>query len=129
MSALILTDETRATVQRLMAYAAEHVQTLQDSHALALGLILDAPGDNPNFVCDLPIGHHCVFTYEMQVTGKHRHLSVSLARKNKMPNPAVVHEIAKLFGFTDGLHGREVYTWKENIPHGKAINLLEPVGE
>lgn len=126
MSVLALTDEARAEIARVVAYAEQHVISWTEIQARATGAISGRIGDDPDRYCLLPVGFRCVFNLEMQRAIQYRHLSVSINRKGKLPHPAVVSELAKLFGFPRGIDGDNIALWREEIPGGVAINLIEP---
>ena len=72
------------------------------------------PGDDPRFVCVLPVGFRCVFSYTQVAKTLFRHLSVSLADapRNRRPNPQQVATIADAFGFTGWrLGGKYPFDW------------------
>jgi len=57
------------------------------------------PGDNPKFVLNLG-AYRCVFTFTESHGRLWKHLSVSIPRKGKFPNPAAAFTLATEFGFT-----------------------------
>lgn len=67
------------------------------------------PGDDPRFVLRLGVANdfRCVFSFT-ESHGLYRHLSVSVPDPKAAPNPAVVVEIAHLFGFKGTLEDWDV---------------------
>lgn len=85
---LVIDDEARNKVMRVLAYAKEHPYHAGDP----------IPGNNPNFVVHLDT-YRCVFTYtESSEKEMYRHLSLSVP--TLYPNPIAAFTIAELFGFT-----------------------------
>jgi hypothetical protein len=90
MRALIVDDEARANVARVLSHAEQnhyHPERAKGS-----------PGDDPHFVAYLGT-YRCVFSYTHSDGAVWRHLSISVPGKN-YPNPFAAFTIAELFGFT-----------------------------
>jgi hypothetical protein len=88
MRPLLVDDEAKAKVARVVEYAEAH-------HHIPGEFV---PGDNPNFVTTLDT-YRCVFTFTHNSGKVWRHLSISVPSE-KYPNPAAAFMIATLFGFT-----------------------------
>jgi hypothetical protein len=75
------------------------------------------PGDHPEHVAQFG-DFRCVFSWTRVKSGVYRHLSVSVGDPSRLPNPVIVEEIARLFGFA-GSFGN----WQMDIdaPHGVVI--------
>lgn len=99
MRPLIINDETKAEVQRVLRHAEANAMSWAELQARATGAITTALGSDPAFRCVLPMGYVCVFCFEMQRAVKMRYLSVSVADSGKWPNELAVDQIAQLFGF------------------------------
>jgi hypothetical protein len=122
MSVLILTDETRAQVGEVVAFAEAHRFTLHDIMQRAeTGLPV---GDDPLFTCIIPFGYRCCYSLEEQNFGLCRHLSVSVAEENKGPHPTALNEILKLFGFIGTLEQMDAIYLEGKKPH-QAVNLIQ----
>ena len=118
MRLLTIDDEARAEIARVVDYASqpEHFYTPLARTGSALAI----PGNNQNHVATLDV-YRCIFSISEAPGRQYRHLSISVPGKGDFslaskdyPDPAVVTEIAHLFGFTgtldDWLSGRE---WTE----------------
>lgn len=125
MRALIINDAVKASIARLEAFAQANIASWADVQSMATSA-LPPLGDDPRRTLVIPFGFRCVLSYEMQRAIKCRHLSVSVDQPGKMPHEQAVDEIAKLFGFTQGIHGLSVTVWTEQIGDHRAINLVEP---
>lgn len=123
MRALLISDDTRAETARLAAYAKAHPVALSTLQGIADGT-LPSLGDDPQFACVIPMGFHCIYNHEHQKNGFFRHLSVSVI-DGTGPSVDAVSEIAKLFGFREGIVGADS-TWTEDIGGGRlAVNLIQ----
>lgn len=108
MRPLILNDETRAEVQRVLRHAEANVMSWAELQGRATGAIKTPLGADPAFRCVIPMGYGCVFCFEMQRAIKLRYLSVSVDTPGKYPNEVAMEEIAKLFGFKHGFRSGKV---------------------
>lgn len=125
MRALLISDDTRAETARLVAFAKANPFSQKTLQAMEDGLI-PAIGEDQRFICIISMGFRCVYSHEEQSTGWSAHLSVSVIDG---PGAAVdaVNEIAKLFGFRDGIVGADS-TWTEDLGGGRlATNLIQRI--
>lgn len=78
----------------------------------------------------LMIGSYmCAFSIEQQPAGFVRHLSVSVARKGKLPNFPAMQMLSELFGF-DEFPPTKGRLWVEEFEPGhEAINVAEVISE
>lgn len=99
MRALIIDDEARSKVARVIAHAEQN-----HYHPFSDGVVSKAPcpGDDERFVAHLGT-YRCVFTYTHSDGAVWRHLSISVPGKH-YANPFAAFEIADLFGFTGWDH-------------------------
>ena len=118
---LIIGAESLADIARLIAHAEKHPFTLAE---LKRQILAEEPpvGDDPAFVCHLPVGFRIVFSIEEQPgIGWCRHIFISVKGvKGAMPSREAVAEIMGHFGFRDGI---ENTGWIENE---HALNFIEP---
>jgi len=93
MGILILT-EAKVRAEEIVAYAS------QTENWYRMEVSTFVPGDRKEYV--LRSGdHRAVFSWTMAPTGEvRRHMSVSVPRKGKYPQPIVVWTLAHYFGFT-----------------------------
>jgi len=89
---LVIGDAEREAVNRLVAWA------MEPANYYRIGPDAKIPGTNPKYVIRLN-DFRCVFTITDNGEMLWRHLSVSVPAPNKIPNPIMFEEIAKLFGF------------------------------
>ena len=122
MRPLIIDNEVKASIARMVDYAKANVQTMDD--------LLDRfnrqapiPGDTDGYTCFLPFGFKVVFTIEEHILGTVYHMSMSVDTPGKLPDVGAVEEIAKLIGFKNELHDCQLDL--EVTPTGHAINVLE----
>ena len=95
MRALVIDDEAKAKVARVVEYAAAHPFNPNRGDDTAIAI----PGRNPQHVIELS-SYRCVFTNSyFQKHGLFRHLSISVPSAD-YPNPYATWSIAELFGFT-----------------------------
>jgi hypothetical protein len=90
MRALLIDDIAKAKVAKVVSYAMDHPYT---------PFISPIPGENPNHVADLNT-YRCVFTFTRAEGRLYRHLTISVPKQQKYPNPIAAFMIAELFGFT-----------------------------
>jgi hypothetical protein len=84
------------------------------------------PGDNKNFVVEIPVGYRVVYTIEDQPAGKVRHLSVSVDKAGKVPSITAVQEIMRMIGFKGELNECKV-DFERFSENQDAINVLEVI--
>lgn len=118
MRPLVICPIGRAEIKRVMDFADKHRDPIANLHARISGA-LPPIGDNPNFVCTLPVGFRIVYSIEQQPIGWCRHISVSVDGA-KLPNPMAVRMIADEFGFGPMEHWDNI--WVEN---NNAVNVIE----
>lgn len=94
--ALIITDETQKKIDALIRNAQLRPYTMDDLLDIKNGAMIP-PGDEPDFRIEIPVGYRVVYTIEHQVDRKFIHMSISVAGKNKLPDPIVVGIILQLF--------------------------------
>jgi len=93
---LVITDVERAAVRKLVEFASlpeNHYHPIREG---------PVPGADQRFVLHLGLraDFRCVFTLTHSSDGLvWRHLSVSVPTEGMLPHPAMVTEIAHLFGF------------------------------
>lgn len=122
MRALIIDDEARIEINKVIAYAQDHKIDFPSMEKMMSGEA-DPVGDNAFYACYLNEGYRVVFSFEEQPCGWCRHLSVSVDTMHKLPNVPAVELIMKEFGFTGGVHDC-INVWIENE---RAINVLQQV--
>jgi hypothetical protein len=121
---LIVTDTERALIRGMIAHAERNVISIERFQRMIIGE--EKPvGDDPDFVCVIPLGYRCVFTLDEQPCGLCRHLSVSVLGQGAAPNPAAVEMLAAEFGFRGGV--KDMFAvWTEPVPPKKvAVNFLQ----
>jgi hypothetical protein len=122
MRPLLIGPEQKAEIKRVMDYAQAHPYNIHQLYRIVGGRE-QPPGDNPEFVCLIPIGYRCVFTIEQQQGGWMRHLSVSVNKLGVYPNEHALEMLAAEFGFKHKLHDCK---WHIDIEeHVQAVNVLE----
>lgn len=115
---LVIDDQARAAVQKVMDWAAKP----ENTHLIGPGGKTGGkiPGDDERFVAHLG-SYRCVFTFSKTDEGLFRHLTISVPGKG-YPNPVAVCEIARLFAFTgwDGHSPIESLAGKWGMGLGRA---------
>jgi len=121
MRLLIINDESRALIKKVIEYAESHIYSLDDLLDIK-NKQLSVAGDEPEFSCEIPDGFRVVYTIENQPMGKVRHISISIKtdEPNKLPNPAAVEMIIAEFGFKNKLQDCHVSLEKDI-----AINVID----
>lgn len=78
----------------------------------------------------IPFAYMVTFSVERgHGIGECRHMSMSVQREGRIPNPVGVWMIAKEFGFWGELNECEAI-WEEDLQgHGKAINIVQRVNK
>jgi hypothetical protein len=93
VSVFVVTDETIEKIKKIV----EHSEKTENLHYPGK---TRPPGEDPRHVLqDDQLGWRFVFSHTAAKGKVYRHLSVSLKNKpDRLPNPAIVFEIAKFFG-------------------------------
>jgi hypothetical protein len=79
------------------------------------------------FTIDIPDGFRVTYTEEQQPMGLCRHISVSVADTDRVPNPVAIQMLLSLFGFERLLGDRQM-VYPEKYGNGlTAINVIEPM--
>ena len=133
MRFLAITPESRAEIDRLVAYSRAHPIPEDVVRRFAadptLGPVCGGP-DRDQRMCEIPDGYICAFSVEWQPAGWCRHLSVSLrdpSEPSRVLHPTAAEALCRLFGFENGAMGAKV--WVEDLPEGrKAVNFVHPIG-
>jgi hypothetical protein len=123
---LILADQQRADIKRVMDHANVHRYSVQDMFDL-LGGRRNPPGDDPNYVCVIPNGYRCVYTIEQLEVGLCRHLSVSVMGTTSAvgPSPEALLMLMTAFGFIGGFESLTTMA-KEDLGDGAlAISVIQ----
>jgi hypothetical protein len=125
MRPMVIDDNVKRKIERLAAYA--------EAHILSMDELLDIvnkqappPGDNKNFVVEIPVGYRVVYTIEDQPAGKVRHLSVSVDKVGKVPSITAVQEIMRMIGFKGELNECKV-DFERFSENQDAVNVLEVI--
>ena len=111
MHILILSAETRASIARVRDFSetAQHVNVIAD----VMSGKIPPPGDIPEHVLEVPDGYRVVYSVDLDAEGNlWRHLSVSCS--DKLPNPHLVMELCKEFGFD---HRKMILQLQGKIAH------------
>lgn len=125
MRPLIIDDELKANIAKLVEYAEKNPFTMDDLLDI-YNKQMQPAGDMGPYTLVLQFGFKIVYTIEKQVNGDVRHLSISVDAPGKLPNPGVVEEIMRLIGFDNELSDCVIYL--EDIgPNHQAINVLEVI--
>lgn len=131
MRPLVITPEVRADVADLIERAKTWRFSYPDLKLIKAGA-KPPPGDDSRFRCMIPMGYRCVYTHEQQpMQGWCRHLSISVhpVKEGHGPSVDAVNEIAKLFGFKEGINSADHFYLEDTEPCGRVINLLQRVIE
>jgi hypothetical protein len=124
MRAMIITDEVQARIKEVMRYAEKHIFSMDDMLDI-MNKQREPPGNDPNHVVHIPIGYKVVFTMDNQNIGICKHISISVDRPDKLPNPIVVENILQEFGIWTPLE--DLVISFEDLTHGyQAITVVEP---
>jgi len=121
MSILIIDEQAKARITEVKEYAERNHYSIDDLLDIKNGA-QEPPGDNGFYSCHLSEGYRVVYTIEDQpAIGLIRHMSISL--NEQLPPVQAVKLIMEEFGFAKELE--ECFTFLEDTPTGKAINVLE----
>lgn len=119
MRALIMNDDIRMDIQKIIALAKENIFVISSSKEYTAPL--------KEYSIEIPIGYIAIYTEEKQPKGIWRHLSVSVdGDPTKLPSPYSVEMLMKEFGFKGDLSE----CLKMVLPCGKireAINVWEEI--
>lgn len=121
MRILLINAEVSERIKRCRSFAENN--RIPRAHMEQLVAEHKAVGDlDEGYVCRVPDGFLVVYSIEEHPPGWCRHLSVSVASTDKLPNPAAVDALLEEFGFRGGVLKGGVKVWIE----GKtAINVVE----
>lgn len=127
MRPLVLTQDVRDAVAKLVQHAMANPLSLAALRSCMAGT-RSPIGDDPEHRLEIPMGYRVVYSHELQPTmGRCRHLSVSVDAKNRGPGLEAVNEIAKMFGFKEGINSAD-HVWKEDLADDQmAVNLIQRV--
>jgi hypothetical protein len=127
---LIINDEIRAKIAKIVAYAEAHPIPWEVLCEAALGekvkhlkLTDRKPGFErpPSQHLLIPVGFRAAFSVEEQPVGWLHHLSVSVDKLGKLPSVEAVREISLAYGMKNWDR-----VWTEEFDPGhNAINILE----
>ena len=131
MRALLIDDEARSSIKRVVDYAENHPFSISALKKIMNGES-NPPGNDPNYICKIQLGFKCVFTIDMASSKESddtiwvRHLSVSVESSDPEEYPPIqaVSYLMSEFGFKEELKpdsNIEVYFEKEV----SAVNILE----
>lgn len=125
MRVLVLDDEAKTEIARVLEYAEAHRMTIQEMHA-RIAVPDVSVGDDPNHVCYIKDGFKCVLSIEQQPAPLNwcKHLSVSVANIDRVPNIPAVELLMKEFGMNRPLKDCHVYM-EESVP--KSVNVICPI--
>jgi len=113
MRILIIDDDARAEIKKVVDYAQAHKVFLSQ---IRLIVAKQSPpvGDDANYVCYVNNGYRITFSIEEQPCGWCRHISISVSPvdgKQLLPNVPSVELLLKEFGFV----GDNVLDCSDNI--------------
>lgn len=123
MRALIIDEDVRYAIKKVLKYSERNELTLQDLKD-TIGGTKEPIGNNPNHVCKIPDGHRVVYSIENQPSVKCKHISISVDAEGMLPNMEAVKTIINEFGFTTDLEDGKAYVYTENE---ESINVIEPI--
>ena len=137
MSVLVIGEEEKKAIARLIKHAEANVLSIAEVKATAAGQA-NPIGDNYDFRLELPKDFRVVFSFEQQPQGEMRHISISLDPRNHKPgccpSPHAVNMLLEEFGFRHRapLDDTEMiapglFIWLETVENGQshAVNCLE----
>jgi hypothetical protein len=125
MTALMIGERERGAIAALKERAKSRV-TVVDAETMELMVNVGdkVRADNMAFTIFLPAGYRVTYTLEDQPVGRVEHLSVSVTRRGKMPNPHAVEMILEEFGMRPIRNSDS--TWIEEFEPGReAINIAQ----
>lgn len=119
----LIDDEIREKFKVLVAHAEKNPLSMDDLEDMAKGK-RTVVGDLSDFSAYLPFGYKVVLSIEHQTGGKVRHFSMSINKKNALPDPNTLQICMTLLGFKTSLF--ECMVDLEPIKPGyQAVNVLE----
>lgn len=135
---IIINDEIRQEIFKVVEYAYKNVVPLYkmaENGKLKKGMPNPIAGDD-GFIIIIPNGFKVIFSIEDQGSekkgergglGKCRHLSMSINKKGRIPNPIAVDMVMEEFGFDNPFYHCAI--WSEGFGGNTqiAINVLEPI--
>jgi hypothetical protein len=126
---LIINERVRSDIAKVIAYAVAHPIPfdLLREHAVPKTTVLELKDRKPGLVrpksasVEIPIGFRAALSVEEQPAGLCWHLSISVEKRGKTPNPAAAMAIAEEFGMRPPFHAG----WLEEFEPGHhAVNFL-----
>lgn len=123
MRIFVVDDQLKEQIKKLIDFAEANPFTMDDM----LDVFNKAevpPGDREGYSLVTPFGVKMVYTIEKQLVGDVRHLSVGVNKDHAFPDPEIVKEIMRLFGFKNEIEKCHVHIEKINETRG-AINIIE----
>lgn len=123
MRPLIIDENVKHSLAKIVAYAEKHIYTMDDLLDIK-NKQMEAAGDVKENVCILPFGYRVVFSIEQQTPGKVRHLSMSVDTPGNLPNQYSVKEIMKIIGFENELE-ECIVRLETFAPNHQAVNVWE----
>lgn len=121
MGVLIIDEVAKKKIEMLLDHAKKNPISLTQ---LKEGFVA---GEHSEFEIILT-DYKCVLTVEEQLVGDLYHLSISVNKIGKLPNPQIVEEILHLFGIQGTIHD-QVNVWLEPKENPIAINVLSWKGD
>jgi hypothetical protein len=119
--ALIINDDVRKTIKKLKAKAMDNIVNAADAVREDPEVLRDR---NSAQTFTIPNGYKVTYTIERQPFGAAAHISISVNKLNKGPNPYAVEMILQEFGMSP--LAQSVHAWVENITSTQlAINILQ----
>lgn len=116
MHVLVITEESKAKIKRVMDYADKHPYTMDmlfDIH----NNVAPSPGDIAEYRLVIPVDFTVVYTVELQkFTVKHMSVSIN----GLLPPPEAAKMIMKEFGFPSF---EECFVKIDELSYGHAINV------
>lgn len=103
MRALLIDDNIRKTITRIIDHAEKNVFSVDDLLDIMNKQSL-APGEREGFGCNIEVGYRVVYSIEMQNAGKCRNLNVSINKENRLPPEWAVKQLIREFGFKSPLY-------------------------
>jgi len=119
---LVVDEEFYSVVDKVKEYAEKNRLNHSKMHLMMKG-VLRPPGYNPDYVCHINFGYRVCYTLEEHPCGWCRHISISVDKKDRTPNPAAVLTIMKAFGFTQESFKECKKVWLEDV-NPAAVNVL-----
>jgi hypothetical protein len=125
MTALLIGDTERAAIADLKERAQSRVTVVNATTAeLMVNVGDEVRAANMAFTIYLPAGYKVTYTLEDQPVGRIEHISISVMRPGKMPNPVAVDMILREFGMRPLADSDSM--WIEAFePRHEAINIAQ----